>query len=84
MAKLFANSGDPDQTPHFVASELGLHCLPITLVQISPLQWVKGKNLLPLFSEGKQKREEHTREIELPGKSHIAIITDYNIPPMGK
>ena len=29
-AKLFANSGDPDQMPHSVASALGLHCLPIT------------------------------------------------------
>ena len=33
MAVLFANSGDPDQTPHSVASELGLHCLPITLLR---------------------------------------------------
>ena len=30
MAKLFANNGDPDQMPHSVASDLGLHCLPIT------------------------------------------------------
>ena len=28
--KLFANSGDPDQTPHSAVSDLGLHCLPIT------------------------------------------------------
>ena len=42
MAKLFANSGDPDQTPHSAASNLGLHCLPITLLQVSRLQWVKG------------------------------------------
>ena len=27
MAELFANSGDPDQTPLFAASDLGLHCL---------------------------------------------------------
>ena len=40
-AKLFANSGDPDQTPHSVASDLGLHCLPITLLGVSRLQWVK-------------------------------------------
>ena len=26
MVKLFANSGDPDQTPRSVASDLGLHC----------------------------------------------------------
>ena len=41
-AKLFANSGDPDQTPHSAASDLGLHCLPITLLQVSRLQWVKA------------------------------------------
>ena len=40
MAKLFANSGDPDQMPHSVASDLGLHCLPITLLQVSQLQWI--------------------------------------------
>ena len=32
MAKLFANSGDPDQMPHSVASDLGLHFLPVTLL----------------------------------------------------
>ena len=26
-----ANTVDPDQTPHNVASDLGLHCLPMTL-----------------------------------------------------
>ena len=26
---LLANSGDPDQTPHHAASDLGLHCLPM-------------------------------------------------------
>ena len=25
---LSANSGEPDQTPHFAASDLFLHCLP--------------------------------------------------------
>ena len=42
MVELFANSGDPDQTPHSVASDLGLHCLAITLLGASKLQWVKG------------------------------------------
>ena len=37
MAKLFANSGDPDQMLHSVASDLGLHCLPITLLPGSGL-----------------------------------------------
>ena len=29
MVKLFASSEDPDQTQHFAASDLGLHCLQI-------------------------------------------------------
>ena len=41
MAKLFAKSGEPDQTPRSAASDLGLHCLPITLLRVSRLQWVK-------------------------------------------
>ena len=41
MPKLFANNGDPDQMPHSVASDLGLHCLPVTLLRVSRLQWVK-------------------------------------------
>ena len=41
MAKLFANSGDPDQMQRSVASDLGQHCLPITLLRVSRLQWVK-------------------------------------------
>ena len=43
MAKPFANSGDPDQMPHSAASDLGLHCLPITLLGVSSLQWIKAK-----------------------------------------
>ena len=30
----------PDQMPRSVASELGLHCLPITLLGVSELKWV--------------------------------------------
>ena len=41
MAKVFANSGDPDQTLHSAASDLGLHFLPITLLGVSRLQSVK-------------------------------------------
>ena len=35
MAKLFANSGDPDQMLHSAASDLGQHSLPITLLGVS-------------------------------------------------
>ena len=40
MANLFANGGDPDQIQCSAASDLGLHCLPITLLRVSQLQWV--------------------------------------------
>ena len=36
MIELFANSGDP------VASDLGLHCLPVTIIGVSRLQWVSN------------------------------------------
>ena len=54
MAKLFANSGDPDQMPHSVASDLGLYCLPISLLGVARLQWVNSvtywyKDLKELF-----------------------------------
>ena len=42
MAKLFANCGDLDQAPHSAASDLGVHCLPVTLLRVSRLQWVKS------------------------------------------
>ena len=42
MVELFENSGDPDQMLHSVASDLGLHCLPNTLLGDSRLQCVKG------------------------------------------
>ena len=41
MVELFANSGDPDQTQHSAASDLGLHYLPITLLKVYRIEWVK-------------------------------------------
>ena len=52
MAKLFANSGDTDQTLRSGASDLGLHCLPITLLEASRLGWVKGHD--PTFLDSLQ------------------------------
>ena len=47
MVELFANSGDPDQTPCSAASDLGLHCLLITILGVSRLQWANVLTLLP-------------------------------------
>ena len=37
---VFVNSGDPDQIPHSAVSDLSLHCLPVTCLGVSSLQWV--------------------------------------------
>ena len=31
---VLAHNADPDQLPHDVASDLGLHCLPMTLLRV--------------------------------------------------
>ena len=41
IVELFGNSGDSDQMPDSAASDLGLHCLPITLLGVSRLEWFK-------------------------------------------
>ena len=47
-----ANNVDPDQMPHFVASELGLHCLR------KSLKWVSGLKRVSNHSEKKVYRSE--------------------------
>ena len=43
---LLANSEDPDQMPHSAASDLGLHCLPMSQKWYTRLIWVKQTALL--------------------------------------
>ena len=38
MVELFENKGDPDQTPRSAASDLDLHCLPVTCSGVCNLQ----------------------------------------------
>ena len=40
------NSGDPDQTPHSVASDLGLHYLPMSHKKGAMHIWVKNAIIL--------------------------------------
>ena len=48
---MLAITVDPDQTPHYVVSDLGLHCLPMTILRVSELECVKnqssGRNFFP-------------------------------------
>ena len=69
MVELFANSEDPDQTPCFAAFDLGLHCLPITLLEVSRLQWVK---CYLANSHGSPLAENH------PPKISELFITEMN------
>ena len=41
-----ANSRDPDLTPHSVASDLGLHCLPLSHKKDAGYIWVKKAIIL--------------------------------------
>ena len=41
-----ANSGDPDETPHFVASDLCLHYLPMYHKKDARHIWVKNAIIL--------------------------------------
>ena len=47
ILELNANCVDSDQMPHSVASDLGLHCLPLTLLWDARLKWVKGNGYTP-------------------------------------
>ena len=46
-----ANSVDPDQIQHSAPSDLGLHCLPVTLLGVSRLKWVKDEPIIQIKSE---------------------------------
>ena len=39
MSKLNVNRKEPDQTPRFAVSDLGLHCLPMSLLWDARLKW---------------------------------------------
>ena len=56
MVELSTNSADPDQMPRFVASDLGLHCLPVTLLGVSSLRWVNK----PQVAKGSVKPAMHS------------------------
>ena len=63
MVELFANSGDPYQTPRSVASDLCLHCLPVILLGVSRLQWIKKSDTFVAYA--------------IPKKSYI--VTNFDV-----
>ena len=57
------HDGDPDQTPHSAASDLSLHCLPMSHRKDAWLLWVKSR-----FQYG-----DHTEHVRLFGKMQNSI-----------
>ena len=49
MSELNANSVDPDQTPRYAASDLGLHCLLMSLLWDAGLKWFKWDAIVLMF-----------------------------------
>ena len=45
-----ANIGNPDQMPHSAASDLGLHCLPMSLKKDARRRWVKTGSVRKLLN----------------------------------
>ena len=59
-----ANSGDPDQqTPHSVASDLGLHCLPMSHKKDSRHIWVKNAIILLSHKSSRIFESRFTRNL---------------------
>ena len=46
-----ANSGDPEQKPHYVASDLGLRYLPMSHIKAARHIWVKNAIILLISYE---------------------------------
>ena len=51
MDELITNSGDHNETPRPAASDLGLHCLPVTRLGVFSLKWVYQHRIYPKHSD---------------------------------
>ena len=79
MAELFANGGDPDQTLCSAASDLGLHCLQSTLLQVSRLQWINDMVFIlssprEMGKKSQYRSQEREQEAHGPRFAHLSDI----------
>ena len=72
MVGLFANNGDPDQMPRSAASDQGLHCLLITRLGVSSLQWVK------LISEAHFLLSIYRVRTKYVSRTHLELLIPAN------
>ena len=62
-----SNSRDPDQTLHFAASDLGLHCLPMSHKKDAGHIWVKTIFTFPLYNQ-------HSELLAILDAKHCAVM----------
>ena len=90
MVELFANSECPNQTPRSVASDLGLHCLPVTRGLNSSVSYkrVFKKNIVKVQLENDKKilfayisvisNKQFMYTLQCPNVSSITLLA---VPP---
>ena len=66
---LNANSVDPDQTPRSVESDLGLHCLPMSLIWDIWHKWVNS--LSKIFLKQRNIKEASVFKFTSPKSSPV-------------
>ena len=67
------NRADPDQTPRFAASDLGIHCLPLSFLWDARYNWVKDKmycNQIGLVVIKVLNLRRHVQNIVFTSKKH--------------
>ena len=58
-SELNANSADPDQTPRSAASDLGLCCLPVSLLWDARHKWVNHETNIIWCSQKKKRKRKN-------------------------
>ena len=78
-----ANSVDPDQTPRSAASDLGLHCLPISILWLSIngfRQWYRQTPKKPVRRPSRIRLVIRRLQVQPPrGRQHSFVEIDHEI-----
>ena len=68
---MYANSGDPDQTPRFAASGWGRHCLPMSHKRDARLIWVRKVLCLTVYVFVIKKMGMFSTSTQIPDSVNI-------------
>ena len=61
--------------PHSAVSDLGLHCVPVTLLGLSQLKWVNSFASLGLFGLGIGEKKEKKKEKKENKRTENKVLT---------